>query len=117
MNTETEKIVNNTEIVKELLTSVPEYRDNDEKLVASIWLQQIKARGINPTKVSAFGFFKDYSQGVYKTADSIIRTRAAVQKKFPELRGTTWEKRHGIATEVAKEIHTVLDEQKVETVQ
>lgn len=107
MNSETIKIKTTTQAVIEVLKAYPQYRDNDEKLVATIWLRQMRSKGVKPEAVSALSFLENYAGGEFTSADIIVRARAKVQENNPELRGQKWHDRHQTGVVVAKEIHEV----------
>jgi len=105
MHNETKKIKNTTAEVTELLRIYPEYRDNDERLVAQFWYKQIKEAGKTVDLMTGRDFLADYSKGLLTSGDCIVRARANAQRQHPELRGATWAERHKIANSVTKEIY------------
>ena len=64
----------------------PEFRDNDERLCATIWAQEVidlKPRGID-------AFLRLYAQGKLTLAPTIKRARAKLQEECPEYRGAKY---------------------------
>lgn len=105
MNSETKKIVKTKDEVIRLLTKYPEFRDNDERLIATFWLNELKRSDYYIENLSAYDLLKIYSQNkVLTSADCIVRSRAKAQQDDPELRGENWKKRHYDGEEVTKEI-------------
>lgn len=82
-----------------------EYKDNDEKLVATAWFNELKDMGFDPTQMSAFSFLKLYAENRLTSADIITRARRLVQAENKELRGEAWYKRHKEEKEVREQIN------------
>jgi hypothetical protein len=101
-----DKILNTIDQVKEYLSSYPEYRDNDEKLCGRFWFDQIRRMGYNTKKANINDFLVFYGNGLLASADVITRARRKVQKRYPELRGKTWNERHGQAEDVRQYINS-----------
>jgi hypothetical protein len=76
--------------VKEILTQLPETRDDDRELVAAFWRieQPMLFAFRNAEAVLRALINKDISD-----PDDITRARRKVQQLCPELRGTTWKQR------------------------
>lgn len=86
------KMHNVKEKVKKLLTERPELRDDDNRLIANIYL--IESGGIDSLqKMSAFQFLGEFSKGKYTNFESIRRVRAKLQEDFPGLRGRKYNDR------------------------
>lgn len=106
MNSETRKIFKTKEEVEKLLLNYPDYRDNDERLVATFWYRQLKNAGINPKEISCMEFLNAYAKNEIMTgADTIVRARAKAQEDNPDLRGLKWKDRHKDGIEVTMEIN------------
>lgn len=90
--------------VKRVLQDNPTTRDNDNKLTAIIWHQELKEKGHDPNLLSAQGFLKMYYEGKLTNAESIRRKRADLQKNYPELRGEMYEKRRAKQDEIKKDL-------------
>lgn len=93
------------ETVRKLLSTTPEYRDDDRRLVAHVWMNQ--CGGIEKLKnLSAYDFLKSYcrNKGILSSHDSITRARRKVQEQSPELRGNNYYKRMEQESVVRKEI-------------
>lgn len=105
MNTETKKIIKTKDEVERLLKQYPEYRDNDERLVATFWFNEIRRSAYKISNMNAMDFLYMYAANqVLTSADCIVRARAKAQELHPELRGEKWKERHNIGFEVAHEI-------------
>jgi hypothetical protein len=80
------------ETVKELLTKRPELRDDDNRLIANIYL--IEAGGVKSLQqMSAQDFLLNFTKGFYSSPESIRRVRQKLQEDFPELRGKKYNER------------------------
>ena len=55
--------MNTKEKVKDLITDVPELRDNDDRLCCHIWFREIEAMNIVPFKMNVTTFFQLYAKG------------------------------------------------------
>ena len=90
--------------VFDLLTSTPRLRDNDNKLIASVWLKETKELGLDVQYTTAFDLLKCIADGKLTSSESIRRTRCKIQETTPSLRGTKYEDRHKAAVVVKQEI-------------
>lgn len=90
--------------VKALLATWPHLRDNDNKLIANIWNQDLMNKGYNKEELSANKFLALYATGQLSNAETIRRVRQKLQEENPELRGTVNDKRQEQAEQVRKEI-------------
>lgn len=72
-----------------------DYKDDDEKLVARFWCDELRDCEINPSSVSAMKFLEIYSQNkILTSAETIVRARRIAQRDNPELRGKFYKERH-----------------------
>jgi hypothetical protein len=72
-----------------------DYRDDDEKLVARYWCDELRENKIDPVSISGMEFLKIYSDNELLTsAETIVRARRIAQKDDPELRGKFYKERH-----------------------
>jgi len=90
--------------VKALLVKHPHLRDNDNKLIASIWHYDLLRMGIKTTSISAAGFLLYYADKQLTNAESIRRVRQKLQEENSDLRGTVNEARQKEGEAVRKEI-------------
>jgi len=86
-------------LVKKLLTNHKGLRDNDNKLLASIWY--LKA---NKIEEGALSFLNQISKGSLPSSESIRRCRQKLQELNPQLRGKLWNKRHGLQEKIKQEL-------------
>lgn len=108
MNNQTRIIFSTKKEVERLLNKYPEYRDDDERLVAKFWYLQLRNFNQNPDTMTAVDFLMLYAKGQLLTsADTIVRARAKAQEDKPELRGDKWLGRHTTGTTVAQEINKI----------
>ena len=73
--------------VKKLLAESPRYRDNDKLLIARIWWEEMKSKGIDPEKATARQLMDLMVDDRVTQPDTIKRARRKVQEHFPNLRG------------------------------
>jgi hypothetical protein len=97
--------------VKALLKEDRLLADNDEKLIVLIWQDELMKLDIYPNHEIAL-FFSTYMSHVLTPAESIRRSRQALEFANPELRGDTYEVRHGKRRkEVKQDVKTVVFEE------
>ena len=94
------KITRLVDKVTRLLTVESNLRDNDRRLICNIWWKSIS----NPDLLMFEDFIKLYIKGKIPESDSITRCRRKVQEERRELRGRTWNLRHGLEETIRKEI-------------
>ena len=94
------KITRLVDKVTRLLTVESNLRDNDRRLICNIWWKSIS----NPELLMFEDFIKLYIKGKIPESDSITRCRRKVQEERRELRGRTWNLRHGLEETIRKEI-------------
>jgi len=100
-----EEIKNIKELVTEILLANPHLRDNDYKLISTVWFHQLKTEQLD--KMSGFDFLKIHSQGKLICSESIRRCRALLQKNNPELRGVNYKKRKDSGENFSKDINKI----------
>lgn len=86
--------------VKKFLEDVPETRDNDELLMLNMWAYHQP----DITKVSFLEFAQRFKAGNMINTESIRRSRIALQRKHPELRGKLYKERQQRATVIKEQL-------------
>ena len=94
------KIINLADKIIKLLTIRPHLRDNDRRLTCNIWWKSVS----NPELLTFEDFIKLYIKGKVPESDSITRCRRKVQEEIKELRGESWDLRHGLEDAIREEI-------------
>ena len=94
------KIASLTDRVVRLLTIKSDLRDNDRRLTCNIWWKSVP----NPKFLMFEDFIALYIEGKVPESDSITRCRRKVQEENKELRGESWDLRHGLEDAVKEEI-------------
>jgi len=89
--------------VKAYLTKHPHLRNSDNRLIATIWKQDI-LHSRNLFLTSANEFLSLYADGKLTNAETIRRVRQKIQEENPDLRGTVNEARQEQGEEVRKQI-------------
>lgn len=93
--------------VIQLLTEKPHLRNDDNKLIANIWNEEmgldenLKAKSKVTT---AFCFLEAFSSGQHTSPESIRRIRQRVQEQNIDLRGTSYKNRKKHGVEFSQEI-------------
>lgn len=88
------KISKSKHIVESLMKVKPHLRDDDNKLLASVWFIQCKEMGFDPMKRNANDFFYLIAEKKLANAESVRRSRAKLQELHPEYRGKIYVERH-----------------------
>jgi len=105
------KILTDLARVRHLLEKYPHLRNNDYKLIATLFKMDIREKlKQNPKEALAMDFFKLYASEKATNAQSVIRIRCKLQEEFPHLRGDVWYERHAEQTRVIKDLNTVKNE-------
>ena len=78
------------------LTKHPSLRDDDNRLCANIWAEELTALGFGAIETQAVEFLRLYSFNKLTSAPSIKRARAKLQEECPEFRGEKYNHRKGI---------------------
>ena len=98
------QILSTKERVIPMLREKPQLRDCDEKLVANVWFNELKALKIDPSKITALEFLRIYGEGKLTDAELIARSRRKAQEEIIEIRGDGWNDKHGISEDLAKQL-------------
>ena len=94
------KIINLSDQVIKLLKKKSHLRDSDRRLTCNIWWKSVS----NPELLMFEDFIKLYLEGKIPESDSITRCRRKVQEEAEELRGESWNLRHGLEDAIKKEL-------------
>ena len=97
------KIASLTDRVVRLLTIKSDLRDNDRRLTCNIWWKSVS----NPELLMFEDFIALYIKGKVPESDSITRCRRKVQEENQELRGKSWDLRHGLEDAVKEELREI----------
>lgn len=80
------------ELVREALERFPDLRDNDNALLATIYLTKIGYQKI--FTMTAIDLISMIESGKLPSFESVRRSRQKLQETIPKLRGKEYEKRH-----------------------
>jgi hypothetical protein len=97
------RINSQKELVTQLLNQHPHLRDDDNKLIATIWKKELKSNSH-----SALEFLQMYADKRLTNAESIRRCRAKIQELSPELRGLKYKARHEAAKETIEQLYNFI---------
>lgn len=81
-------------------------RDNDSKLMANIWYDDIVRLKKDPKELSAYGLLTFISDGKLSNPESIRRNRCKLQQIYKELRGNTYSERKRKQEAIKHELKT-----------
>lgn len=85
--------------VKLNLDKYPHLKDDDNKLFATIWLEELSDIGFNAKERTAFELLKEIAQNKLTPAPSIKRARAKLQEEEPKYRGEKYHQRQSVLQE------------------
>ena len=92
--------------VLKLLIEKPHLRDDDNRLIANIFLNE--GGGYDTMqKISAYEFLRLFAEGKFTNFESIRRVRAKLQEEHPELRGKTYKERQKKGTDTTISIKSL----------
>jgi len=84
-----------------LLETTPSLRDSDNKLIATIWLDESAGIG------DKYNFLLMLSQGKFSSSESIRRIRQKIQEQHPHLKGSIQLEKERLAEEMRMGINNV----------
>ena len=103
-----------TEKIEFFLIKHPHLRDDDNKLIATVWRWQLfEVYNKKVEDMSAMELLKYYASRQLASAESIRRSRAKLQEIKPTLRGDKYEERHKEAEKVKDELNKWEDDGEV----
>lgn len=92
--------------VRDMLMRYPQYRDNDYKLMAHVWMIEMGGQEDCRNR-TAMDFLQTYSKGTLSHAESIRRMRQKIQEQNPDLRGDKWQERSDMQQTIRMKITTL----------
>ena len=97
------KIIRSVDRVTGLLTAKADLRDNDRRLTCNIWWKSVS----NPELLMFEDFINLYIKGKIPESDSITRCRRKIQQENEDLRGESWDLRHGLEDAIKDELREI----------
>ena len=94
------KLFSVIEDVEKFLTKYPPLRDDDERLMANIWMSHIG----NLESQNGADILRMLAKHKLPSYESVSRCRRKIQEIKPKLRGEKWAKRQTRAKKIRKEI-------------
>lgn len=82
-------------LVKKLSQMIPGCRDNDNRLIANFWMQELRTKGLTVKELTAGEFLSMFASGELSSPETIRRSRQKLQEEFIFLRGKLFYKRKG----------------------
>ena len=105
------KIGKATKQIESYLIKYPPLRDDDNRLICSIWKWEIEnILKLNYSSLSADELLKMYASHKLTSSESIRRTRCKLQELKPKLRGLKYEERQKATQKVKKEMRDWITE-------
>ena len=93
-------------LIAELLEEHPHLRDDDNRLIATIWQRRYVDLGIAAKDITGLQLLRDFAGGKLASTESVVRCRRKLQEARVELRGELWESRHSEQANVIEQIRT-----------
>jgi len=88
-----------SETVHLLLVNYPHLRDDDNRLIASVWKIELRKKDL-----TAIDFLQLYASKKVTNAESIRRCRQKLQELHPDLRGNKYNLRHKSQTQIKQQL-------------
>ena len=85
-----------------ILRKISAYRDDDNKLISTIWLHECKAKGLS--EMEAKKVLTLLANGELTSPESIRRSRQLVQEQDATLRGEKYKERQDRQTHIQGEL-------------
>lgn len=98
-----ERMKNLSGLITSQLEKFYHLRDNDNRLIATIWSVQMGGKETLKT-ITALELLQLYAEGRLSSTETIRRCRQKLQELNPLLRGDTWCQRQSEGKQFAKEI-------------
>ena len=95
---------NTKQLVIDLLSQYPTFRDSDDQLMAWIWKLEMEEMGYPTTNTPTQNFLKMFAFNKFTNSETIRRMRQKVQEENKELRGQKYNKRQANQDKVKKEL-------------
>lgn len=90
--------------IKTILETYPATRDNDNLLYSQLLIAWMSARQLRAGRTDALAFLRMFARDKsIPNAGSVVRTRALLQERFPELRGAVYGKRKQLGDQTRQE--------------
>lgn len=94
--------------IEKLLKQHRHLKDDDMKLVANVWHQDLIKIGKDPYVITAFDMLQAFAMGKLSNTETIRRTRQKIQELHPSLRGKSYKNRKTVATkEVIQQLRQI----------
>ena len=78
-----------------ILERSPESRDSELKLIANIWINELKKIGKDPKEMTGYDLLGIIAGGRLTHPESIRRSRQKIQQHEIKKRGKLYQERHG----------------------
>ena len=92
--------------VKSLIEEMPSLADNNNRLIANLWYQQLKEMGVTNTYPDT-RVILSFVVSSLPSAESITRASRKLQRDNPELQGKEWKKRQAHSKTYRKNINKI----------
>ena len=76
--------------VRLVLESWPDARDDENKLLSSVWSNELEAKHVKIISMHVYLFMGMLMENQLTPASEILSMRDELQKNYPELRGDNW---------------------------
>ena len=80
-------------MVIRLLEKYPHLRDDNNRLLATVWNNELHAEGYDSKCISAFELLSLIASNTLSKSGSVTRASRKIQEQWPQLRGKRWRER------------------------
>lgn len=98
-------ILKNKDVVFKLLTENPHLRDDDNKLIATVWYKSLTKNGVDAKQITGFDLLRRFSLGKLPNTKSILRVRRKLQAENPNLQGEKYQVRQKSQDSVIEQLY------------
>lgn len=85
-------IIDHKSFIHRLLKVRADLRDNDRRLIAIIWWQELKdKKKLEMKNITGQRLMEEFMEGTLTSPETIRRTRQKIQQDHPETRGRNWQ--------------------------
>lgn len=97
-------ILKSKDRVLKWLEKAPHLRDDDNKLIANIWFEDVKSKGYDVEDINAHFLLKLLAEHKLTSTESIRRSRCKLQEENEHLRGHKYNKRQQKQNDVKRDL-------------
>lgn len=95
------------DMITTLLSMHPHLRDDNNRLLATVWSIELSVEGINAKSITGHELLNLIAKGTITKSGSITRVSRKLQEQKVELRGEKYNRRHAHQEDVLAQLKTM----------